>query len=47
MNINNNLNEEDSTSQTKKKLIVNMKKPSLKDLQINMKPIRKFNFNIQ
>ena len=47
MNINNNLNEEDSTSQIKKKLIVNMKKPSLKDLQINMKPIRKFNFNIQ
>ena len=44
-NENNNLNEEDSSNLNKKNILINIKKQNLKDFQINMKPIRKFNFS--
>ena len=44
--INNNQNEEENSTITKKNILINIKKPNLKEFQISMKPIvRKFNFN--
>ena len=42
----NNQNEEYSSSSKKKNSIINIKKPNFKEFQIDVKPIRKFNFGL-